>query len=422
MGANFATVEGVGELLNEAINNTVDELAILKSVNLRKVDAKEAAMKDNEFWEKKEISSRLYSDTSIVDTTNRYGKPIEMVVQHLMNRHETVSFGLNAQDISRQDLLERFIQNAKNKLHSRINQLVIDTISRGSLAVKRGAPTGYDDLTAVANVLDEAGAPMYSNRFIAMTSRQYNALAKDVATRANFDGDVKKTYGSALLASDVAGFNILKTQYTQTLNPPTVSATVNGANQRYTFVSPTNNGKVDSNSQVINITVASGALTVGSYITIAGVNSVNMAQNGEARQSTGVLKTFRVNAVGSGNITISPPIICDDAGSPTINDIVYKNVSATPANGAAITVVNTTAQQVCPFWIPESLLFTTSYFDTAHNKSFETGLFESDLGITYRVSKDMTMTNYEHQFRVDVFLGMTNIDPERNGVLLFNQS
>jgi hypothetical protein len=137
-----------------------------------------------------------------------------------------------------------------------------------------------------------------------------------------------------------------------------VTVTVNGANQRYVPKATTLDAgglvyvNKDNRYQNLTITVTSGTVKVGDAFTIAGVNAVHHI----TKADTGQLKTFTITAIvsgagGTGVVTISPPIIAADS-SPTQPECEYKNVTATPANGAAITFLNTVTGNVNPFWAP----------------------------------------------------------------------
>ena len=139
----------------------------------------------------------------------------------------------------------------------------------------------------------------------------------------------------------LANFDTYKLDYAYSLAAATATnVTVNGANQYYTpqatsTASTGETSNVDNRYQTLAIT-ATGTLAAGDCFTIAGVNSVHMI----TKQDTGELKTFRViTGGGTGNVVISPPIISGDGGTDA--ELQYQNVSATPANGAAITFLNT---------------------------------------------------------------------------------
>ncbi|MDQ9124784.1 P22 phage major capsid protein family protein, partial [Acinetobacter baumannii] len=95
----------------------------------------------------------------------------------------------------------------------------------------------------------------------------------------------------------------------------------------------------------ITVAVTGGALKEGDAFTITGVESVHQI----TKQATGQLKTFRIVKVNSPtSVVISPPIISAQGGSEAEKQ--YQNVSATPANGAVITMLNTATAFANPFW------------------------------------------------------------------------
>ena len=138
-----------------------------------------------------------------------------------------------------------------------------------------------------------------------------------------------------------------------------VTVTVNGANQYYTpkAVSVATTGEtanVDNRFQNIAITVSSGTVKVGDAFTIASVNACHHI----TKADTGQLKTFRITGIvtgagGTGTVQISPPII--SAQGLTDAELAYQNVTATPANSAAITWLNTSAGYMNPFWQKDAL-------------------------------------------------------------------
>jgi len=96
------------------------------------------------------------------------------------------------------------------------------------------------------------------------------------------------------------------------------AGTVNGANQTGTTL-------------VTNATT--GTLVAGDVITIAGVNAVNRV----TKQTTGMLRQFVVTtaaASGATSLTIYPSLIPPSGA----NTVQYQTVTASPANGAAISL------------------------------------------------------------------------------------
>lgn len=119
---------------------------------------------------------------------------------------------------------------------------------------------------------------------------------------------------------------------------------------------PLVNGAGQSGSSLITDgwTATTTTLNIGDTFTIAGVNSVNP----QTRQSTGKLQFFVVTAVtttdGSGNstIAISPAIVASGQ---------FQNVTAVPADNAAITVTSGTSGQTSR----QSLLYDVNAFTFA---------------------------------------------------------
>jgi len=104
-----------------------------------------------------------------------------------------------------------------------------------------------------------------------------------------------------------------------------VSRHVNGTQAAATA---TVNGAGQSGSTLI-VTALGGTITVGTVFTIAGVNAVNP----QSRQDTGSLQQFVATANVAAGATIIPIFPAITAAG------AFQTVTASPANGAAITIV-----------------------------------------------------------------------------------
>jgi hypothetical protein len=227
---------------------------------------------------------------------------------------------------------------------------------------------------------------------------------------------------------NLAGFDTYKLDYAYRLTAAAgVTVTVNGANQRYVpkATSTASTGEVsnvDNRYQVITIAVTSGTVKVGDCFTIAGVNEVHHI----TKADTGVLKTFRVTAIvtgagGSGTIQISPPIIAADS-SPTDPELQYKNVTATPANGAAITWLNTVSASANPFWQADCFEIMPGQYVPDDNSSLPTLRAATDQGVTVLMSRQGAIGDLSTKYRWDVFFGLVNKQPQMSGIQLFSQT
>lgn len=110
-----------------------------------------------------------------------------------------------------------------------------------------------------------------------------------------------------------------------------------------TFTAGTVNGAGQAGLTLV-VNAITGTLNVGDIINIAGVNSVNRV----TKQDDGTLQQFVVtaNAVsGATSISIYPAIVAPAISGPAAGAAVqYQTCATSPANAAAISLVNTASQ------------------------------------------------------------------------------
>ena len=317
---------------------------------------------------------------------------------------------------------------AKTRLSSDINIAINNTASlQGSLVVKRTtAATGFDDVALCEAICNEQGVPM-EDRFMGLNTRDYNGMASDLAKRQTMAGRPETAYAKALVGNGVANFDLLKMDYGVRLTAALgVTVTMNGANQYYTPIAGTvdaNGGLVnkDNRFQTITIGVVSGTVKVGDAFTIAGVNAVHHI----TKVDTGQLKTFRIAAIitgggGAGTVSIMPPII--SAGGATAAEVQYQNVSATPANGAALVFLNTVASTVNPFWQKSSLEILPGTIAFPNDAGAQVMMGATQQGFTLYMLKWFDIKTGLVYLRFDTRFGVVNNNPELNGMILFNQT
>ena len=201
------------------------------------------------------------------------------------------------------------------------------------------------------------------------------------------------------------------------------ATTVTGANQfwvpqAYSTATTGEISNVDNRGQNLTITAAVyAAIKVGDAFTILGVNSVHMI----TKQDTGQLKTFRVVAKPSaGVITIYPAIISAQGGTTAEKE--YKNVTATPADGAAITWLNTATAPLNPFFVKGALLLVPGSFvvDPEDGWNVMRATTELGIGITYARQGEINDLSIKGRWDIDFGTALTN--PEMAGVELFSQT
>jgi len=321
---------------------------------------------------------------------------------------------------------------AKQKIASDINVDVVNAVSTlGSLVVKRTvAATGFDDLAQADALMNESGID-YDSRYSVFGSRDYNAMAGNLASRAYIVEGQKaaNAYEMATVGRQVAGFErVLKADYIARLTAAAgVTVTVNGANQfttpRALATSPSGplQSNVDNRLQALAITVTSGTVKVGDAFTIAGVNNVHPI----TKIDTGQPKTFRIvgivsGAGGTGTVTITPAIISGQGGTDA--ELSYKNCTATPAAGAAITWLNTVAAGVNCFWKKEAVEILPGRLAVPSDQGLAVMRGTTDQGIEIVMTKQAHIETYKSLYRVDAMYGVSVTNTEMAGIMLFNQT
>jgi hypothetical protein len=316
-------------------------------------------------------------------------------------------------------------------LASVVNLSVFTTaINNATLVSKRTvAATGYDDLAAMNAIFTEQGLPG-TNRKAFYSARDYLSMAGTIAKPgASASPLAQSAYERAYVAS-IGGFDIFENDQTYIL-PAAAGVGVTITNTQPLYYTPAasttdtdgNTTNIDNRKQIISIAVTSGTVAVGDAFTIAGVYSVHHI----SKQSTGQLKTFRITRIvtgagGTGTVEIEPPIISNGGG--TRAEAEYKNVSATPANGAAITFLNTVAAPANLFFIPGAIELIPGSFAVNAEDGWNVVAKGTTpkLGLPISYTRQGAINDLSVKARLEVDYGVGAVNPEMIGMQLFNQS
>lgn len=367
------------------------------------------------------------------DISASFSDVTQLSVPISLGYDKSVPWKMTSNDLNDPQQRDRKMQSAFQALASKINVSCADVAGiYGTLTVKRTvAASGYDDLALADAMMIEQGLVGDMGRRVAIAhARDYNNMASTLAKpQTSANSKVNTAYEQAYIGR-IANFETFKSDYTYRLTAAAgVTVTVNGANQYFTpkatsTASTGETANVDNRYQNLTIAVTSGTVKVGDKFTIAGVNALHHITKGD----TGQLKTFTITAIvsgagGSGVVTISPPII--SAGGATQAELEYKNVSATPANGAAITFLNTTSGNVMPFFDERAieLLPGRNGIDeglTAAGAGYMRGTTE--LGVEIMLYKFFDINSKMYKYRCDSRWGVGMTNPEMCGNLLFSQA
>jgi hypothetical protein len=400
-----------------------DALVLSRNVSVFNTDQTMMERTNDVIWRQMPYVAQSFSGTN---QTSNFKDFTQLAVPASINTSRSVPWTMTARELRDAMQEGRMGDSAKQKLASDINvSLMTVAANFGSLVVKRtAAASGFDDLAAADAIMNEQGVQQF-DRFAALSSRDYNNMASNLANRGTMAGKPTTAYEKAYVGN-IAGFETFKLDYANSLAVRAgVTVSVNGANQYYTPKATSTavtgeTANVDNRFQNINITVGSGTVKVGDCFTIAGVNAVHQITKGD----TGQLKTFRIAAIvtgagGTGTVTITPPII--SGGGTTDAELQYKNVTATPANGAVVTFLNTATASVNPFWQKDSLEILPGRYSVPTDAGVAVMRASTDQGLEVVMQKQYDINTMITKYRLDVLYGVVNKQPEMSGILLFGQ-
>jgi hypothetical protein len=385
------------------------------------------------FWRPVPYVSVSVNGAAGTDISASFTDMTQLSVPIALGFDKSVPWAMTSNDLNDPQQRERKLQSAMQRLATDINVACANVAAlNGTLIVKRTvAASGFDDLAAADSLMTEQGLVGDSPRRVAVLhARDYNSMASTLAKPATSANDkVNNAYENAFVGR-VSGFDTFKSDYTYRLTAALgVTVTVNGAGQFYTPKATSTAGtgeiqNVDNRYQTLPITVTSGTVKVGDKFTITGVNACHHI----SKQDTGQLKTFTITQIitgagGTGTVQISPPII--SGGGATQAELEYQNVTATPANGAAITFLNTVSGNVAPFWDERAIELLPGRNGVDEDLTTAgAGYMRSttELGVDVIMYKFFDINTKKYKYRCDTRFGVGMTNPEMCGLVLFNQT
>lgn len=252
--------------------------------------------------------------------------------------------------------------------------------------------------------MDELAIPT-EGRYAVMTPPDTYGMAGNLLQLAAQQGSIAKNALEKAKIPVLGNTDPYMTQTTPVLTTGTRAASgaslINGANQNVTFSSVRTNFQ-----QTLNIDGLTSGHTVkrGEVFEIAGVYAVNPM----TKQTLPFLAQFvnladaTANGSGEATLTIANPIITSGA---------YQNVSAAPADNAAITWMGTAStpyRQNVAFH-KTALKLVSAKLVRPYNGEFEFAK-DPDTGLTIRYWRYSEGGSDTHNHRFDVIYGCVNID------------
>jgi hypothetical protein len=425
MANSFSKEERVA--FEDLLEGFQDALVLSRNVSIYNTDQTMMARTNDTIYRPMPYIAQSVNTTPGSAIPGGYQSMTQLSVPATIGFSKTVPWEMTTLEL--RDALQegRLGESAKQKLASDINVAIMNSAaSLGSLVVPINAAAGdYDDVALCDAIMNEQGVVDYE-RYLALSSRDYNGLAGNLSQASRSFGNPKsdKAYERSYVGP-VAGFETYKMDYANRITAAAGGTglqidTRTSANNFYVpqATSTSVGGQINVDNRFQTITVSSSAnVADGDAFTIAGV----VACHHITKQSTGQLKTFRVVDVPAGGTTlvITPPIISDQGATDA--EAQYQNVIVTQSATAAITFLNVNASSINCFWQRDALEILPGRYAVPSDAGVAVMRAATDQGVELVMQKFYDIDTMTIKYRLDTLFGVVNKQPEMSGILLFNQ-
>jgi hypothetical protein len=423
MANAFSKEERVAfENLLEGFN---DALVLSRNVAVYNTDQTMMERTNNVIWRPQPYISVSYSGT---DMTSNFDDYTQLSVPATIGFSRSVPWVMTATELRDAVQEGRLGDSAKQKLASDINVAIMNVAAlQGSLFVKRSAAaSGFDDVAECEAIMNEQGV-MPEDRFLALSTRDYNGMASDLAKNTrSFGNDISDRALRQSYVGRIASFETYKLDYANrkaaaagsSITMSTLTAAGNYWVPKATSVAATGEtSNVDNRFQTITVNSTSN-VAVGDAFTVANVEAVHHI----TKQSTGRLKTFRVVSVPTGTtLVITPPIISNQGATDA--EAQYQNCTVTAQSGtAALVWLNTVAGSINPFWHRDALEILPGRYAVPTDAGAAVMRAATDQGIELVMTKQYDINTMKTKYRLDTLYGVVNKQPQMSGIMMFSQT
>ena len=401
-----------------------DALVLSRNVAVYNTDQTMMERTNNIIWRPQPYVAQSFDGT---DQTANFQNMTQLSVPSTIGFNKSSPWIMTATEL--RDALQegRLGDAAKQKLASDINVAVMNVASQqGTLVVKRtAAASGFDDVAQCEAIMNEQGVQAF-DRYLALSTRDYNGMASNLAGRATMTGKPTTAYEKAYVGM-VASFDTYKLDYANRITAAAGGAgitmsTLDGGGNYYTPVATRTAttgemSNVDNRYQTITVSTTANVAANDAF-TVADLNAVHHITKGD----TGQLKTFRVISVDSGTtMTISPPMITNQVASDA--SAQYQNcVINTKAANSALVFLNTVAAYANPFWQKDAMEILPGRYAVPSDAGTAVMRASTDQGIELVWQKFYDINTMKTKYRLDTLFGVVNKQPEMSGIMLFSQT
>jgi hypothetical protein len=316
-------------------------------------------------------------------------------------RHLGLAFSSADLTLNIDDFSKRFIKPGLSTLANWIDYDVLQQYVNFYNEIGTPGTTPNQALTylQVGQRLHEEAVP-FEDRYL-FISPGMNATIVDALKGLFQSGEkIKEQYEKGMMGEGL-GFDWFLDQNvpTQTVGLQGGTPVVNSAGQ--------NGASIGTSGWTINTQV----LNAGDVISFAGVYAVNP----QTRQSTGALRQFVVtanvqsNGAGVANIPISGP-----SGNGLITGGPWQNVTASPANNAAVNVQGAsavTSSRGCA-WHKDAITLAMADLVLPGGVDIAERASSKELGASFRLIRAYDINQDRFPFRGDVLYGAATLYPE----------
>jgi len=418
---NFSKEEIVA--FEQIVEGFEDALILSRAVKIYKTSQVQMERAGDTLWRPQPYIMTSYSGS---DMTPNFGVQTQLSVPARIDTQRAVPWLMTATEM--RDALQegRLGESARQKLASDINVAVLTKATQqGTLVVtKATAASGFADVAAIEAMMNRNGIDG-AGRKLALSTTDYNGLATDLANRQNLVGNMTVEAYKRAYVGMIASFETYKMDYSlrtaaaagSGITMDTRASASNYWTPKATSVATTGErSNVDNRYQQVTVSSTTGVVA-GDAFTIAGVNEAHHI----TKASTGSLKTFRVISVDSSTLmTISPPII--SAQGNTNPELQYQNTVVTTSSTAALVFLNTTAAFYNPFWVESAIELMPGRLAIPEGAGAQVLRSTTENGIEIVMQKQYDINVQKTKFRLDVFFGVTILQPEMCGIALFSQT
>jgi hypothetical protein len=298
-----------------------------------------------------------------------------------------VNFTSNELTMSIDDFADRILDPAMSTLAATIESDAMSMYKDVYQSVwNGGAAVTYNKVLDGRVILNRSLANQGS-RTANLNSQDMVDVVKDTKTLFQDDASIAKQYKEGYVGR-AAGFDFLENTLWASHGRGAGSGyLVNGASQT---------------GASLTVDTGTGAIAAGDVFTIANVFSVHP----ETKVSTGQLQQFVATAAQSGGTTtiaLSPAIVTSGA---------TQNVSAGPADNAAITFLGTASTAVGTSMLYQKGAFAFATADLIMPKGVDFAAREVLDGISMRIVRQYDITNDKFPCRIDVLYGYKTLRPQ----------